>query len=168
MSKTFIPNNYEPKLDLFQTQMAIEIIKSKNESLKNENEQGIKLKVKEIDRLNQELKEKKSSADDLKEKLDIKNTLLAELEKKLKENSEILEKLELELNYKKKSLNELNEKINTLAKEKEELAKDNNKMNEESRISQHKLFEVQAKLIDTQIEIAKLKKQQIGPISKKR
>ncbi|MDU4938974.1 MAG: aspartate--ammonia ligase [Clostridium sp.] len=29
MSKTFIPKDYEPKLDLFQTQMAIEIIKSK-------------------------------------------------------------------------------------------------------------------------------------------
>lgn len=43
MSKTFIPNNYEPKLDLFQTQMAIEIIKSKFQK-----ELGEKLNLKRV------------------------------------------------------------------------------------------------------------------------
>ena len=43
MSKTFIPKNYEPKLDLFQTQMAIEIIKSKFQK-----ELGEKLNLKRV------------------------------------------------------------------------------------------------------------------------
>ncbi|NOW54443.1 uncharacterized protein YlxW (UPF0749 family) [Clostridium saccharobutylicum] len=55
-----------------------------------------------------------------------------------------------------------------LEKEKEALSSENEKLNDESRKSKHKLFELQAKVIDTEIEIAKIKKGQVGPIVRKK
>ena len=55
-----------------------------------------------------------------------------------------------------------------LIKEKEEITGENDKLNQESRTFQHKVFELQAKIIDTEIEVAKIKKEQVGPIVKRR
>ena len=97
--------------------------------------------------------------------------LKREIEEKDAEISEVSQKLEsaeAECNEHRKSLSAFEEKITELKSQKEKFEAENIKLNEDARNSQHRLFELQAKVIDSEVEIARLKKEQLGPIVKKR
>lgn len=58
--------------------------------------------------------------------------------------------------------------MSILSKEKEELTNENDKLNQEARTFHNRLFELQAEIINKEIEIARAKKEQVGPIVKKK
>ena len=93
---------------------------------------------------------------------------IEEKEAKINEVSHELEKVKDECEEQTKALSEFEEKIAELKIQKEKFEAENNKLNEEARTSQHRLFELQAKVIDSEVEIARLKKEQVGPIVKRR
>ena len=63
---------------------------------------------------------------------------------------------------------DLENHISALERKKEELTSENDRMTEEAKGFQHKYFELQAKLIDAEVEIAKAKNQYVGPALRKR
>ena len=79
-----------------------------------------------------------------------------------------IEAKDIDLGNSRESVENLQEKILALVKEKEELVNTNDKLDQESKTFQNRIFELQAKIIDTEIEIAKVKKEQVGPIVKKK
>mgnify|MGYP001419065042 FL=1 len=82
--------------------------------------------------------------------------------------SNTIDTKEAQLKNLKEELDEKRTKINSIEIEMEKISKENQKMHEESKHYESKYFELQAKVIDAQIEVAKVKKEQIGPIAKKR
>ena len=111
----------------------------------------------------------------IKEELASRERALARLEKELEDKEGIFLKLKREIEAKEKDLNtskvsidDLQGKMSTLAKEKEELANENDKLNQEARTFHNRLFELQAEIINKEIEIARAKKEQVGPIVKKK
>ena len=75
-------------------------------------------------------------------------------------------RLKENLDMSKESIDDLEDKISILVKEKENISSENDKLNADSRLFKYKVFELQAKIIDTEIEVAKVKNKQIGPIVK--
>ena len=71
-----------------------------------------------------------------------------------------INKYEVELANSKDSVEELNETILRLEEEKEKVLNENNALIEDSKSFQHRMFELQAKVIDAEIELAKAKKEQ--------
>ena len=163
-------------------QLKSEALKAFIATYQNNREEQINLKNIEIEDLSKTLATSESDLRRTKEELGSKERAVARLEKELEDKEGIflylkrqieakekdLKSINQQLENGKESINELEGKISLLVKEKEEITGENNKLNQESRTYQHKVFELQAKIIDTEIEVAKIKKEQVGPIVKKR
>ena len=93
---------------------------------------------------------------------------IEEKEATIKDITQKLESAESECSVQKTDLSQLREEMAELKTIKEKITAENEKLNEDARYSQHRLFELQAKVIDSEVEIARLKKEQLGPIVKKR
>ena len=81
---------------------------------------------------------------------------------------EKINQYEIELANSKDSIEEIRNKVSQLEEEKEGLSNKNNTLVEEAKSFQSKLFELQAKVIDAEVELAKAKKEQLGPVVLKR
>ncbi|MEO2682695.1 cell division protein ZapA, partial [Clostridium butyricum] len=116
-----------------------------------EDKQGIFLKLKrEIEEKEKRIKDTGNEIVQIKE--DYNNCLLK------------INKYEIEIANNRESIDDLNNRILGLEKEKTQILSEKDELIEDSKSFQHRLFELQAKVIDAEIELAKAKKEQLGPI----
>ncbi|WP_252235469.1 cell division protein ZapA [Clostridium sp. CH2] len=159
-------NNEKNKIKQENSKLSeeLKILREKNSKLvfnEDNNKKTINIKHKEIEELKGDLSNKDKSLIDIKSMLNGKEKTLEKLKVDLDEKEKSLETLKNTLSQKDASVVELENKVEELNKHKITLMERSKTVNNNLRTSKYKVMELKDKLLNVEIELAALKRQQL-------